>query len=289
MVYTNKQNIAQEFVDAIVSRQKDYNRGDADYSVTQLLQSPRQVHLQNRHYDELEIDVAELLSSWEGHLIHDALEKDDLERVIQQFLDIKLSGKCDYIDIDKGVIKDYKTTSVWSIIYESHLSKWEQQLNCYAFLYSRKYGCEIKELYVEAYMTDWQASKARQDKDYPQCKQRTIPIKVWSFEEQYNFIIDKLRQLVDTRDMDDASLPFCTAEEMWQSETKWAVKKNGQQRAVKVFTDEASATQFALEKGASHSVEQREGERVKCERYCAQRKFCNQYYNWKSRVETEAE
>jgi hypothetical protein len=275
MIYTNRKPIHSAFYNAIVMRQRNYNKGDADYSVTELLNSPRQVWLQRRHEEELEIDVSELLSSWEGHLIHDAIEM-DTPRVIVDFDGVKVSGKADWITPDS--ITDFKTTSVWSIVHGSHLKKWIQQLNCYAYLY---YPDKDVDLYVEFYCTDWQRSKALQDSDYPP-KQGRIQIERWSKAEQLAFIRARLQEMESQRYIADELLRSCTAEEMWQREDTYAVMKGDQKRALRVFSTAEEAVDFAQfhKDRRQLYIQERPGERTRCTNYCAQRKFCNQYMDY---------
>jgi hypothetical protein len=136
MNYTNRANIPEVFVEAITKRSKQYSKGDADYSVSDLLISPREYWLKKIHEDKLSVDVSDLIAAWEGHLIHDAVEK-GVKRAIMEFdIDgtfVKLSGAADCVTED--TIVDYKTTSVWTIIHGSNIDKWTQQINCYSYLY----------------------------------------------------------------------------------------------------------------------------------------------------------
>jgi hypothetical protein len=276
-------------VEAILKRKKDYSKGDADFSVTELLRSPRERCLLVRHADELTMDISDELSSWEGNLIHDALEEPNLKRVIL-VLDLRgkqviISGKADYLDFENAVIKDFKTTSVWSVIYGSHIQKWTDQINCYDYMYSLYHGTTFKNAFVEAYMTDWQRSKAKFDPTYPACKVLTVPIVLWTREEQHDFLIYRATLHEDATRLQDDLLPLCTGEEMWSEPTKWAMYKGDNKRATKVFDSEEDAQNAAsLTKGGR--VVRREGARRKCESYCLAAPFCNQ---WKAYREATTE
>jgi hypothetical protein len=108
MIYTNRKGLAPEIYDAIVERQKKYTPGEVDYSVTEILNPSRIVWLTKRHQDEIEVDVSDLLDSWMGHLIHDALEKEGTSDrlTFETDLGVKLSGAYDYFQ--NGELKDYK-------------------------------------------------------------------------------------------------------------------------------------------------------------------------------------
>ncbi len=295
MILTNKHNMAPEFVEAVQARQKLYRKGGADYSVTELLNSPRQVHLYRRHYDELEEDVSEQLSSWVGHLIHDAVEM-DLPRAVVTIDDVQLSGATDYYK--DGVFKDYKTTSVWTVIHKSMDEKWEAQLNMYAWLFKKAFDWPCHKLQVEAYLTDWQKSRARNERDYPNCRQFSIDIPLWSEERQEEFIRGRLDTIHRVASAEDNDLPECTVDERWERPTTYAIIKEGNKRATKVCKTMEEVNKWLYDKGwinfdssdnpitrTRHTVDTRHGERVKCQEYCSQSKFCSQnkeYLNGKS-------
>lgn len=291
MNYSNVYNIPEEFVHAILKRQKQYHKGDADYSVTELLRSPRERLLIKRNDEHITVDVNDLLSSWEGNLIHDAIE-DDVPRAIQHFdvngRKVVLSGKADYLkkldvgtDNETRTLKDFKTTSVWSVIFGSHIKKWTEQLNCYDYLY--EFHADI--LSIVAYMTDWQRSR-RRDKNYPPLKIATIPIAKWSKDEQRAFISERIAIHEAAAGLEDNLLPLCTDEEMWTEPTRYALYKNDNKRATKLFdTKEEAVNAASLTKGGW--VDERLGRRRKCEEYCQAKMFCNQWKEYKERMEQD--
>lgn len=272
MIYTNKYGVCPEIAEAVISRQKQYSTEGAHYSVTQLIDSPQRVRLMQEHYDEIEIDVVDLLSSWKGHLIHDAIEM-DIPRAQYTFGCGKtISGKADYIK--DGVIKDYKTTSAWSIVFDSNKKKWEQQLNCYAWLYKKALGIDTNKLLIEVYVTDWSKTKALQDRDYPQSKQFSIPIELWDEARQEDFITSRLENHINW-----STLVLCTEEDMWSKPTTFAVMKGDNKRAARVFTDAGEAAEFASY-SPQYRVVLRPGARTRCERYCGANRFCPQYKSY---------
>lgn len=288
MKLTNKHNLAPEFVKAVSAREKKYSKGDADYSVTELLNSPRQVHLNRRHYDDLEVDVHDLLRSWEGNLIHDAVEM-DLPRVTGKFFiednPVTISGCTDYYK--DRVFKDYKTTSVWKIIYGSDIEKWTAQLNMYAVLYKDVLGWETDKLIVEAYLTDWQRSKAKFEKDYPKLKQFPIEIELWPYEKSIDFIVGRLNTIhPHVRSIDDA-LPQCTVDEMWEKPTKFAAMKKGNKKASRVCDSVEEIRSWIEFKGRDpddFDVVERPGVRTKCADWCPANKFCSQWNEYNAKL-----
>jgi hypothetical protein len=63
---------------------------------------------------------------------------------------------------------------------------------------------------------------------------------------------------------------------MWEKPTSYAIKKDGGVRAKSVHKTLEEA-QEALSTLKGYSLEVREGERTRCEKYCQVSGFCSQY------------
>jgi hypothetical protein len=81
-------------------------------------------------------------------------------------------------------------------------------------------------------------------------------------------------------------LPDCTPKERWVRDTKWAVYKKGNKRASRLLDSEEEAVGWIAEKedAENYKVVFREGESVRCARYCSAAPWCEQ---WK-RIQEEA-
>lgn len=73
MKLTNKHHLPSPIVEAV--RADSYTKGRAGYSVTELLSPPRLRALKEKHWDELEEDVADRIWSMLGQLMHLMLER----------------------------------------------------------------------------------------------------------------------------------------------------------------------------------------------------------------------
>lgn len=290
MIYTNKKNLSQEIYDAIVSRQNKYDPNvagleAADYSVTEILNSPRIVHLTKRHYDEMEVDVSDLFDSWMGHLMHDALETDETAKRLQWTNDrgTKLSGAYDYYK--DGILKDYKRTSAWTVIYGSMVEKWEAQLNIYAWLL-RLHNKPVKSLGIEVFLKDWKEFDAMRLPDYPKQSQFYIPMDRWTFEDTSDYVDDCLVRLEGTKDVPDEDLPHCTEKDMWAKDNVYAVMKDGRKKAVRLFDTHKEAALYIAENGfQNHTITTRPGERTRCQKFCNCSSFCNQWKDYCAKVQ----
>jgi hypothetical protein len=283
MSINNKTNLPKPIVDWL--SYDEYDHESDTISATKLLKSPRQVILEKRHKDELEIDVSELVSSKFGTAIHNSFElafKDKPEyrqeerhykTVNIDGTEFKVSGKFDFIL--NNIIHDIKTTSTWTYVFGSNDQKYIEQLSIYRWLLQDTIDIEdtCKIVFV---FTDWSKSKARQDKSYPQFRVATKDYKLMSIEETNQFVRSKLENIHTKSDVPDSELPYCTDEELWKDSDTFAVfKKRGAKRATKVFNNLDEAMKYQRDQSC-FTVEHRKGGVNACN-YCNVSKFCNQY------------
>jgi hypothetical protein len=166
---------------------------------------------------------------------------------------------------------------------------WTHQLNIYAHLVEKVKKIPVTKMSIVAIIRDWSAREAQKD-GYPQAPIVTIPIKVWYPEAREQFIQSRLTAHSSAMFEADTegTLPECSPEEMWERETSYALKKEGNVRATSVHSsiDEARTALAAAEKSAKKNdkfvIEIRPGERVRCQSFCQVAKFCTQYKAFKS-------
>ena len=143
MKYTNRHNVPQEIINAV--HNDNYSRGKSTISATGLLQPPRIRLLAQEHYDKLTIDVSDEIWKLLGQSVHTILERaneDNEDTITEQrmFATVKdwtVSGQTDSIDVKSKTLKDYKVTSVWSIVsaLKEGKAEWEQQLNILSLIH----------------------------------------------------------------------------------------------------------------------------------------------------------
>lgn len=186
----------------------------------------------------------------------------------------KISGQVDCYAA--GTITDYKVTSVWSRIFGDRIGEWEAQVNIYAELYEQA-GYPVDKVEVLTIYRDWSAREAKKDPErYPQTPAEVIKLNLWPMEKRRDFILARVTGNVLAEAMKDANLPECTADEMWEKKTTYAVMKAGKQRAERVFDRKEQADNLAMTNKAL-SVVVRPGERTRCESYCSVRDICPQF------------
>ena len=280
MIITNKQNLEPAIVRAV--EQDEYSSG-ADVSITGLTASPRIHWLKKRHADEITVDVSDRIFALMGRAIHHILDKYNPEGTLTEhrlFADIagwKVSGAPDVMTPEK--IQDWKSTSVWTVIFDANKEDYVLQLNGYRYL------AMFNKLPIPAILEnililrDWSMRKASRDAGYPQHQVEKVQQKVMAIPQIKEFIDGRVALFQGCDGKLDTDLPMCTAVERWYKGDKFAVMKKGRKTAIKVCDTLNDAELLVRQgyKGATHT-EQRKTENVRCEHYCECRMFCD-YYN----------
>lgn len=301
MKYTNKSKLPKSLEDAITKNTYDLSQSNPNiYSVTTILNPPKVKHLSLRHWKKLTRDISDSIWLLLGSSVHTVMERiSDKNRLIEErmFIDtntwdivdkkhlkddvIYIAGKPDLYDTLEHLVEDYKVTSVYKVMGD--YKEWEEQLNCYAWLY-RRLGFPVKQLRILAILKDWSRTKARMDKNYPKTAAFPIKIKLWSEEEQLKFLKERLQLHVQYRDIPDDEIPPCSMKERWAKPDKWAVMKEGRKSALKLFDDENQAKGMAIKcnmvkknKSDFYYVEHRPSEDIRCLHFCDVNKYCNFY------------
>jgi hypothetical protein len=298
MKLTNKFNLPQTFVNVI--DRPTYSKGKAHISATEIINSPRIVQLKKKYWNEIEQDASEMVWSLFGSAVHNILEhgKDD-HHVVEERLHLQhegwnISGAIDLQEIEPNgtiTVSDYKVTGAWAVMNEK--DDWHRQLNIYAWMVEKVKKVPVGKLQIIAIIRDWSARDAATKESYPPSPVATIDIPLWTFEEREAFINKRIYEhgtaLFEMET--DGDLPDCTAEDMWEKKTSYALKKDGNVRAKSVHETQEDAdkalakSEESAKKGEKFVIEIRQGERTRCKSYCQVAPFCTQYQNYMSTME----
>lgn len=301
MRITNKHNLPSVFEE--FEKAAPYDAGRSDFTVTQLIDSPRVVQLRRRHSDELEEDISERIFAILGSTLHHLLETAakrigaiSEERIFTQVNDeLVVSGAIDLQEpIEGGVrISDYKMTSMMTLIFNPDgKAEWENQLNLYAELVEREKLQEVKELEVIAVLRDWSASAVERNANAPKLPVVRLRIPLWDKEKRSTYLQDQVDRHLASSQVNDvylSSLVHCSPEEMWERPAKYAfhrITKAGtlSKVATRVFDNQMEADLLAQEQEGEVIV--RPGTRTRCEGdYCKVSKWCEQYEEWRTQDE----
>ena len=297
MKLTNRNDLPETIINII--KRPEYNKGKSNMSVTELLNSPRIVQLKRKHWNDLTEDASDMVWSIFGTAIHKVLEhgKDDhhiVEERIHIILDgMHISGAIDLQEVtpDGIILSDYKTTSAWAVMNEKQ--DWHNQLNSYAYLVEAAKKVPVQKSQIVAIVRDWNRREAQYKEGYPKAPITVIDIPVWPFAEREAYVRKRISLHGDAFfEMETGGeMPECTPEEMWEKQTTYALKKDGNIRAKSVHeTREAADTALAAatekaKKGEKFLIEVREGGRTRCESFCQVAPYCQQHQAYLSTKE----
>ena len=287
MIITNRLGLSEQWVEAVRSRMDRTPLGWL--SVTQLINSTRQVWLPKRHYDKVTMDVADCLPMLFGWLFHGVLEKNALSGISEQRLMTKILGKevsftPDSLYLTQETLIDFKFTSVFTVMHGGR-DEWFKQTNFYAYLLNLV-GISIKTIRLEVFSRDWRPGEQRKYFDYPPQMVTVIPVTMHPAKQVQTAIEERVRSFSVTEKVSDEQLPECTDEERWAKPATWAVKKIDKDGSIgkkampggSKFGSEIEAQEFGRSKNCPFKVEFRAGSSRKCD-YCNARPFCNQYHD----------
>lgn len=279
MNITNDMGLPEPFVDAA---QSDHVYKPNRYSATELLKGVREVILTHRHSDEITKDASDMVWAIFGTAVHKVLEEGEgtesqfkEQKLVVPVGDHELSGIFDLYDADAQMVVDYKTASVWKLKV-GDTDDWKRQLVTYAWMLESQ-GHPCKHGRIVALLKDHSLREARFHADYPQHPVRIVDFDFTKddLEEAGAFVVDRFEALARAEGLPDDELPLCTPEERWAKPDKWAVKKTGNKKALRVFESEQEANELLAEKGKGFEVEFRPGEDTKCISYCSACEFCS--------------
>lgn len=308
MRLTNKHNLPTPIVMAL--SRDSYSRGPSNRSITQLIDSPRVRILQQEHDEDMTEDVSDLMWSVLGTAVHNIFEDGAKDHGIngaeeRLYLDVNgwtVSGAMDLQEVgydgdfggDIKLLTDYKCTSVWSVIFGK--VEWINQLNAYAWLSRHAKGFNPDKLRVVAVLRDWNRRESLKNPDYPKAPIHIHPIQRWTDEEQDAYMAERIRLHSDAEfsRLVGEPLVLCSDAERWMKPTTYALKKNANKRAVRVFktleeaelemerhigADAAKAETMKKKPAAvKYSIEERPGEPTRCMGdYCHAATFCDQF------------
>ena len=278
MKLLNSMNLPQAFCNA-VNLERHNEKGC--YSATTLLKGTTSTILTDRHFDEIEVDVADCVWQIWGTAVHKIFEDSGIDGLKEERFEVpvshsKVTGRVDLFDEKNGVLYDWKTASTFKITFND-FSDWKKQGLIYAWLMKQN-GIEVKKCRFIALLKDHSKSKAKTDSSYPQ-----LPVYNYEFEvtetdlaEIENFITTRIADLEKAELIPDEELPPCSEEERWHQKGKVAVMKEGRKTAIKLFDTKEEAEQNMKALGGTY-LEERKGCDRRCSEYCNCNTFCPYY------------
>lgn len=288
MRLTNKFNLPEPFVAAVSS--DDYERGDAEFTATELIKPSRILSYTRKHWDDIVEDASDRVWAFQGQTKHVVLERiartNPARYIVEKRFETvmpgtgaKISGQLDLFDRDTSIMYDWKETSVWKFMI-GDTKEWEEQANINLHL-SRINGILPKELKNIAILKDWKIREARfgRNPDYPKCAVHVVPLPMWSVGQAQEYINERVRK----HRMEMANPPVCSKKERWQRDATFAVMRTDRKRAIRLFSDKDQAEAAMLQAmrfappgdAKKYFIETRNAEPVRCLDFCAVQIYCD--------------
>lgn len=287
MKITNKNNLPTPFV-GMASR--DYQIAPNEYKVTSLLKGIKETLLERRHSEEIERDVSDMIWLLFGTAVHGILEQQQESstqlkenRIKIDFDGYVLSGQFDLYDDATHTVTDYKTASVWKIIF-GNFEEWRRQTLIYCYML-RKIGFKADKAEIVALLKDHSKRDAKIKADYPQ-----LPVQVVKFyftdadfKECEEWLHRKFREISNAEALEDNAIPACAPEDRYNTGDKYAVMKKGNKKALRVVNTESEAQSYIewykqnKDNASTLEIVKRAGEDKKCVDYCSCCEFCDYY------------
>jgi len=305
--FTNKLGLTEPLFNAL--QWDEYDPGKADYTPSSLGRPPYMAKLEKIHGDNVVVDVADNVWLLLGKATHKIVEI-GTRNMPNNFAEKRVYCKVDkwdismqmdnlFIDADNQLLEDHKTTSVYKFKpnYDGTIPDapdWDAQLNIGAYILRHNFWyyvgensssgdpqivehipIPIKTLRINGILKDHRQVLARNDHTYPQHPIAIREFQIWSDEKVEAYIIEKATAQDFAKESSLEDIPVCTDEEMWATPDKWALMKNGNKKAIKLFQSELGVYNHCEDKGLKLSDKKgeyyrqfRPGERKRCEGYC---------------------
>ena len=285
MIITNIHDLPPPVVRAAIHAESSHDIGDADFSVTGLIEPPRIRVLTKKYEKMLSKDASEVgdsmrgtaLDAWLGKFI-EGEEMANVRLFVEVECDGKwytISGEFDWFDPISGRLEDWKSPGVYEWTHPK--AEREIQLNIYAYLLA-KHGYTVNRIGNTFLFKDYSPSTAEyKGEDYPPASISSADVdrvRRWSNTEVEEYIRGRIRL---HRDSTEETL--CTDEDRWL-ENKWAVMNEHGTRAMNnaTFDSQGAAEAFCGTQDIPYDrIEFRAGEPRRCKHWCGVAEFCLQY------------
>jgi len=188
---------------------------------------------------------------------------------------IIVTGKYDFIG--DGELEDHKTTGVFTYIKKSNDEKYRLQGSIYRWLNSEIITSD--RMLINYTFTDWNKlnSMIQKAQGYPEFRMMSVPFTLLTLEETESFVRNKIQEIKANANKDEADLPLCTPEELWQDATKYKYYKNpkSKERSTKNFDNFAEAQSRLIKDGSTGIIDIVPGKAKAC-LYCNAAPICSQ-------------
>lgn len=322
MKIINDLNMPEHAFAAICLRQGRLEPPKLDHiGVGTLIGAPLPRYLFARYWHQLEVNASDTMNAIQGqfgHLLFDKVETTTISKVPLrvEFEGTTILGEADYYDpllltLGDNKFKQVNSVTAGNISKDDYL---EKQLNIYCWM-ARRQGLKIEYLQGDIYINGWTRYKTLAGSNYPKKPYVKIRVPIWEDSFTTNYVRKRIavhdtRAIKMLRDLGVNNIPvienysnynpeglnaammeipICTDKERFAQPTIYAVMKEGQKKAVKLFDHVRDAWEYVTIQtpamASKMNVVERKGGYIKCAWYCDTRMFCP--YNRKAEKELD--
>ena len=188
---------------------------------------------------------------------------------------IYVTGEWDEYKITDYTISDRKTASVWKW-RNNDWADYTAQVNLYALL-AEKYGFEVNKLQLYVLFKDFSDTEKLREANYPPARHVRIEVPLWPKEQREEYLINRIEEHIKF------PYRYCTQKERWQNDSKWAVMKRNQPRAIRLLDTKDELHAYCIEKGillnGEHYIEERPANPKRCNEWCPVKPWCPKWTN----------
>lgn len=220
-ILTNKYDLPDAVFQSL--KNDDYDRGECDYTITELISPPRVLALKRKH--DVEIDVSDLIPAFEGKILHKVLENANRTGLVEKRFFAKVGKHLISAQIDSLAWDDLEPTTLtdWKRCPSFKLNKvdpdWELQLNGQHYILAKN-GIEATGLQIVAFGKDHSKVEAYANKNYPKRAISRIKIPMWGIKRTEAM----LRERIALHESAKEELPLCTDDERYK---RWNRRLSG--------------------------------------------------------------
>jgi len=283
MKITNKTGLPQQIVN-ICNQDDGHAPKENIYHATELLKPTNMLMLERLNYNDLEMDTADALWLIFGKAVHSIMEagtkanNQEAEKLItRQFDDNHLIvGRLDLYDKAHKNIVDWKTATVTKVI-KNDFNEYKLQ----GLIYNWILNNQAKTLKFYMFLKDWSKAQFRlaslRGEYYPPYAIYTWQYTITKDDNEFieNYIKNKLKEIDEYLKTPPGA---CSKEERWESDTVYAVMKEGRKTALKLFNNKEEAEEMIKNTPGGY-LEIREGVSRRCLDYCLVKNYCSFYKN----------
>lgn len=284
MKIKNSTNLPQALVR--IAEKTAYKSKPKCYGATTLLKGNTEIILTRRYFDLLEDDVSDMAWAIFGSMFHEYIKRNDTTKYSEYKVTIPVSqsyfvGVIDLYDKKQNIVYDYKTSTVWKYIHKDFDDYRTQLLAyCWALQKAKKIKCRTGKIIM--FLKDYSnAEKVRYGNSYPnkECVELTFSFTDKDLSDYELFITEKIKTLEKEKYIATNRLKECSDKEKWTTPTTYAIYKNDNKTASKVFSSFNDANSYVenllkTDTKNVYTIIERKGTDKKCESYCRVSAFC---------------